>query len=60
LKSLKSAQFNAGFGGTADGTVASAIGNFADGNWKTGVTDLAVTGIKAVDDLTMGDKNFGT
>lgn len=60
LKELKRAQFNSGFGGSADGTLASAIGNFSDGNWKTGVTDLAVAGIKAVDDLAMGDKNFGT
>ena len=60
LSELKAAQFTAGYGGTANGTVASAVGNFSDGNWKTGVTDLAVSGIKAVDNLAMGDKNFGT
>jgi hypothetical protein len=60
LKNLRHAQFTADFGGTANGTIASAVGNFSDGNWKTGVTDLAVSGIKAVDNLAMGDKNFGT
>lgn len=59
LSELKAAQFTAGYGGTANGTVASAVGNFADGNWKTGVTDLAVAGMKAVDNAVLGDKNFG-
>ncbi len=59
LSDLKAAQFTAGYGGVANGTITSAIGNFADGNWKTGVTDLAVTGMKTVDNLAMGDKNFG-
>lgn len=53
------AKFRKGFGGTADGTIGSAIGNFKDGNWKTGIVDTAVAGVKAVDDLAMGDKNFG-
>lgn len=52
-------KFKAGFGGTADGTMGSAIGNFASGNWKTGLVDTAVAGIKAIDNLAMGDKNFG-
>lgn len=52
-------KFKEGFGGTADGTMASAINNFASGNWKTGLVDTAVAGMKAVDDLAMGDKNFG-
>lgn len=57
----RTAQFaNAtGLGGTADGTVESAIGNFASGNWTTGLVDTAVAGMKAVDNLVMGDKNFG-
>ncbi len=55
----RDARFREGFGGQADGTLGSAIGNFADGNWKTGVADLAVSGMKAVDNLAMGDKNFG-
>lgn len=54
----RDAELREGFGGTADGTLASAVGNFVDGNWKTGVTDLAVAGVKAVDNLAMGDKNF--
>ena len=52
-------KFRQGFGGTADGTMGSAIGNFASGNWKTGLVDTAVAGMKAVDNLAMGDKNFG-
>lgn len=55
----RDANFRAGFGGAANGTIASAIGNFKDGNWKTGLVDTAVAGIKAVDNLAMGDKNFG-
>lgn len=59
LKNLRHAQFTAGFGGTANGTIASAVGNFADGNWKTGIIDTTVAGVKAIDNLAMGDKNFG-
>lgn len=55
----RDAKFREGFGGTADGTMGSAIGNFASGNWKTGLVDTAVAGMKAVDNLAMGDKNFG-
>ena len=55
----RDAELREGFGGTADGTLASAVGNFVDGNWKTGVADLAVAGVKAIDNLAMGDKNFG-
>lgn len=55
----REANFADGFGGTADGTMGSAIGNFASGNWKTGLVDTAVAGMKAVDNLAMGDKNFG-
>lgn len=55
----RDANFKAGFGGAANGTVASAIGNFKDGNWKTGLVDTAVAGMKAVDNMAMGDKNFG-
>ena len=55
----RNAKFKAGLGGTADGTMGSAVGNFASGNWKTGLVDTAMAGIKAVNDLTMGDKNFG-
>ena len=55
----RDANFRAGFGGAANGTVASAIGNFKDGNWKTGLVDTAVAGMKAVDNMAMGDKNFG-
>lgn len=55
----RDAELREGFGGNADGTLASAVGNFADGNWKTGVADLAVAGVKAIDNLAMGDKNFG-
>lgn len=55
----KAAKFKEGFGGTADGTLGSAINNFKDGNWKTGLVDTAVAGVKAVDNLAMGDKNFG-
>ena len=58
-KAQRAADFAKGFGGTADGTMGSAINNFASGNWKTGLIDTAVAGMKAVDDLTMGDKNFG-
>lgn len=53
------ANFKAGFEGTANGTAASAIGNFKDGNWKTGLVDTAVAGMKAIDNMAMGDKNFG-
>lgn len=58
-KQQRYAKFRNGFGGTADGTMGSAIGNFASGNWKTGLVDTAVAGMKAVDNLAMGDKNFG-
>lgn len=58
-KAQRAAGFAEGFGGTADGTMGSAIGNFASGNWKTGLVDTAVAGMKAVDNLAMGDKNFG-
>lgn len=58
-KAQRTANFAEGFGGTADGTIGSAIGNFASGNWKTGLVDTAVAGMKAVDNLTMGNKNFG-
>lgn len=58
-KAQNAADFKEGFGGTADGTMGSAIGNFASGNWKTGLVDTAVAGMKAVDNLAMGDKNFG-
>lgn len=55
----RDANFRAGFGGTANGTMGSAIGNFASGNWKTGLVDTAVAGMKAIDNMAMGDKNFG-
>lgn len=58
-KAQRAADFAKGFGGTADGTIGSAIGNFASGNWKTGLVDTAVAGMKAVDNLAMGNKNFG-
>jgi len=58
-KAQRAADFAEGFGGAADGTMGSAINNFASGNWKTGLVDTAVAGMKAVDDLAMGDKNFG-
>ena len=58
-KAQRAAAFADGFGGKADGTMGSAIGNFASGNWKTGLVDTAVAGMKAVDNLAMGDKNFG-
>jgi hypothetical protein len=47
-----------GFGGKAEGTLSSAASNFASGNWKTGIMDTAVAGMKMVDNLAMGDKNF--
>lgn len=47
-----------GLGGSADGTVSSAVGNFINGNFGTGAIDLAVAGIHAIDSLAMGDKNF--
>lgn len=55
----RDANFREGFGGKANGTMGSAINNFTKGNWKTGLVDTAVAGMKAVDDLVMGDKNFG-
>lgn len=58
-KAQRAADFAEGFGGKADGTMGSAIDNFASGNWKTGLVDTAVAGIKAIDNLAMGDKNFG-
>ena len=58
-RAVRVEKFKAGFGGTADGTIGSAIGNFKDGNWKTGLVDTAMAGIKAIDNLAMGDKNFG-
>lgn len=58
-RAQRAADFAKGFGGTADGTMGSAINNFASGNWKTGLVDTAVAGIKAIDNLAMGDKNFG-
>jgi hypothetical protein len=60
LSELEATQFSAGFGGTANGTIGSAIGNFKNGDWKTGLVDTAVAGMKAVDNLAMGDKNFGS
>lgn len=59
-KAQRAADLANGFGGKADGTIGSAIGNVASGNWKTGLVDTAVAGIKAVDNLAMGDKNFGS
>jgi hypothetical protein len=58
-KAQRQEAFKEGFGGKADGTIGSAVNNFASGNWKTGAVDMAVAGMKAVDDLTMGDENFG-
>ncbi len=58
-KAQRQEAFKEGFGGKADGTMGSAINNFASGNWKTGLVDTAVAGVKAVDNLAMGDKNFG-
>ena len=51
--------FASGFGGKMNGTLGSAIGNFASGNWKSGLGDMAVGAMKAVDNMLMGDKNFG-
>lgn len=51
-------KFKEGFGSTADRTIGSAIDNFKDGNWKTGLVDTAMAGIKAVDNLAMDNKNF--
>ena len=48
-----------GFGGTADGSIESAIKNGLDGNFGTMAADLAVGAVNAIDDLAMGDKNFG-
>ena len=58
-KEQRQGAFKEGFGDKADGTIGSAINNFASGNWKTGVADVAVAGAKAIDNLAMGDKNFG-
>ena len=58
-RAVKAENFKESFRGTADGTIGSAISNFKDGNWKTGLVDTAVSGMKAVDNLTIGDKNFG-
>ena len=58
-KAQATAKFKEGFEGKANGNMGSAIGNFASGNWKTGLVDTTVVGMKAVDDLAMGDKNFG-
>lgn len=58
-KAQRAADLANGFGGKADGTIGSAIGNVASGNWKTALVDTAVAGMKAVDNLAMGDKNFG-
>lgn len=56
----KSAELAAkGFGGTADGSIGSALKNGLDGNFGTMAIDLAVGTMNAVDDLAMGDKNFG-
>lgn len=51
--------FASGFGGKMNGTLGSAIQNFASGNWKSGLGDMAVGAMKAVDNMLMGDKNFG-
>ena len=45
--------------GASDGSLGSAFKNLNDGNFKGMGVDLAVAGVKALDDLTMGDKNFG-
>lgn len=58
-RAARDAKFKEDFGGTANGTIGSAIGNFVSGNWKTGLVDTAVAGMRAVDDIAMGDKNFG-
>ena len=51
-------QIATGFGGQAQGSLSSAASNFAVGNWKTGIMDTAVAGMKIADNLAMGDKNF--
>ena len=58
-KAQRQEAFKEGFGGKADGTIGSAVNNFASGNWKTATVDMAVAGAKTVDNLAMGDKNFG-
>lgn len=58
-KAQRQETFKEGFGGKADGTIGSAVNNFASGNWKTATVDMAVAGAKTVDNLAMGDKNFG-
>lgn len=48
-----------GFGGTADGSFDSALSNGLNGNFGTMGVDIALMGMNAIDDLAMGDKNFG-
>ena len=48
-----------GFGGKAQGSLSSAATNFASGEWKTGITDTVVAGMKMADAAALGDKNFG-
>lgn len=54
-------KFMDGFGESpsANGTMGSAVSNFVNGNWKSGLIDTAIAGVQAVDKLAMGDKNFG-
>lgn len=48
-----------GYGGEAQGSLSSAAINFASGDWKTGVTDTVVAGMKIADTVALEDKNFG-
>lgn len=45
--------------GTADGTISSAINNGVQGNWGTMAADIGVAAMKSIDQVAMGDKNFG-
>lgn len=58
LSAATEAMNAAGGNGTADGSVGSLVNNLTKGNWMAAGADALVGGMKAVDQLTMGDKNF--
>lgn len=58
MNAAKAAMSAAGGSGTADGSVGSLVNNLTKGNWMAAGADALVGGMKAVDQLTMGDKNF--
>ena len=61
---IRDAQFRSGFGGEDMANSGNALGdaasNFANGNWKAGVTQAVHGATQVLDKTLMGDKNFGS